>query len=268
MEGGELSYDPEWERLIDGIKGNDCAECNRNKVKRGSEWKVLIKRKGTANVRFVFVSQDPAVHYVKKIDEGGASLSNGEEVRKLFTATCLSPNHSSTDGKDIYSRTEGTPSERKVINFAKKLLDVKSMDIEGGECYWTHSLKCPPRFNNKEYKKDCKTAAKYCPVFLRQELEAIQSQKICVVALGGKSLRMCENVLGIDVRGKKTGIVNRHVDQMMAQWKYQRPHRFGDKDVLLLGFIHPASQWRYKKQLLPVERIERGYLRTIFNNSE
>jgi len=201
----------------------------------------MIGRTDTTGIRYVFVSQDPALYWVKSKDDGGLALTSGDEISERFIKACKG--EKTDDGRVI---------KRGVFEYAGKLLDRTHFNPAGDDVYWSHVLRCPPKESNGEIRKDWKGAKKYCPGFLESELKAIESKRFCVVSIGRRSLRVCSKILDIPLKGRRkslkkegisvegNGITHWHRYQIEHQDSLGTSRRFEGKEITLFGFTHSS----------------------------
>lgn len=264
MTKGEKSAN-EWGRLIEKVKCANCGKCNRRPANRGDiNFKVLIDRPGsTRNIKYVFVSQDPASFYTKP--ENSVKFPNSERIEDSFVKSARKEGE---DG-DYRMTKRGTPKKSNVLNLAARIIDRDSFDPSSDEVYWTHALKCPPlaprkskdatksnQGGNPSIIKDWPEATKCREEFLKNEFETIQSPGFTIVAIGGCAYGLCRDALGM-APGKS---IDAAMNDVANRKRLEIPDEpFAGKTIALAPLIHPSYAvygHHYPERLFSLIRAE------------
>jgi hypothetical protein len=256
-------------KILDQVtKENSCNECPRNLKKRNNiDYKVLIPRTETSNIKYVFVSQDPAHYYLEDkclFKNGRKSCSNGEEIRDRIISVC---NIKNCDDKFIEMErisAKNTFKKGNVFNLAARILQQDSFDLKGGNIYWTHVLKCPPIHNNYEFYEDYNNGASQCLNYLKLELQNIKSTQFSIITIGKAAMIECSKIIGVRLptnsvienqnmqlqNGNCLGIAN-------GDWVKNRK-------IAMYSFVHPRA--RISESTISDTYLTKSLFKNIRNN--
>jgi hypothetical protein len=227
-----------WNQVFDTIKEDSCDDCPRNSKNRSADYKVIIPRKDTSKIKYVFVSQDPAYYYINK------GCPDGNAIVERFLKTCKLDDNKDKDINKERIKIDGDLKKGNVFNLVPKLLGTNYLRFNPSkdEIYWTHILKCPPLNSNDEYYRDYMGGASYCIKHLKMELQNIKSDKFCVISIGKSSMVECAKILGINlpynsiIKNEEYQITNNSpLGSAKADW-------VGYKNIVQYAFIHPAAR--------------------------
>ena len=226
-----------WAELRSCVERCIFQDCPRN---IGGRLHVFFERKedSLAQIRFVGVSQDPGVTLRSK-----HHLTTGEEIETALRRD---------------ARKEFEPSENVARNPRDRIRQIfqRGFDPSTGDIYWTHALKCLPVQNDKEIDDHWEKSAPLCVKYFKKELDLIPSKKLMVIVFGGYALAMCLHVLD------GGPLVNsQRVMEYIRTCNIDRKFPYGDKEVSLFPFLHPAH--RYAHADYGIEMRERQFVRRI-----
>lgn len=220
----------------------------------------MVHRDDTSNIRYVFVSQDPAVFYVKSMAERGLDLREGKAITQCFVHACKGVEWNAGGDQCPGAGSQGKLTERDVITYAANILGIEHFNPESGLVYWTHVMKCPPKYDNKEFKRDWVDSDEYCATHLESELSSIKSANYCVISIGKKSMLACADILGLSLGEKARNLKKKRVmidGKSIEDWKsitywhkYQImtgdnlgvSDKFKDKKITFFAFTHSSGE--------------------------
>jgi uracil-DNA glycosylase len=208
-----------WKELRRNVKNCPFTDCPRNNKEKLS---ILFNREESSlsKINFLVISQEPGYSLKRNSD-----LTNSEKMEGFLIQECLK------------SGSSGTSPVNKMI----KLFGHFNPSTD--KIYWTHALKCVPMKNDEEIGKIWKECAPYCVKHFKNELNSIPSKKLAIIAFGNYALALCRHVLE-----------NKRLDHTKGIMKYiktadlKERFSFGEKEISLFPFIHPANRERVLKR--------------------
>lgn len=238
MSGHEAS----WAELRSCVERCIFQDCPRN---IGGRLHVFFERKedSLTHIRFVAVSQDPGVALKSK-----HHLTTSEEIETALR-------------RDARKKFE--PSENVARNPRDRIRQIfqKEFDPSTSDIYWTHALKCLPIQSDKEIDDHWEKSAPLCVKYFKEELDLTPSRKLIVIAFGGYALAMCLHVLD----GGPL-VDSQRVTEYIKTCSIDRTFPYGDKDVSLFAFLHPAH--RYAHANYEIKMREQQFICRIRNVQE
>jgi len=204
---------------------------------------LVFERKTWDDVKFIVVTQDPGSSLRRKCSN---DVSRMEEFLKGEVETA----DSEPEERLSSMRRPSLPSANEWKTPVDIIVGIFGhIDLEQGEVYWTHTLKCVPTTDD-QINKDGEDCLRSCIKHFQQELGFITQTELVIVPVGGWALRLCLST----IRASKSPLhppvrITRFIQKRDYQVKYRCAVNTTVETVFIVPFIHPAKQdIQFKKQ--------------------
>lgn len=208
-----------WKELRTSVKNCPFTDCLRNNK---AKLPILFDRMGnhSPEIKFLVVSQEP-----------GASLKNkyssSKEIEEFLISECVS---------------KCTPKNKVGLPYKVREIFNKSFNLTTDEIYWTHALKCVPG-TDRDISKQWEKCSYFCVEYFKNELNLIPSKKLAIIIFGNYALALCRHVLEDKQLNHTEGII-----KYIKTTDPKKRFSFGEKEISLFPFIHPAHREQVLKQ--------------------